>query len=110
MVVKHNVNVIHAHVHVVAPCIICCFLHYCTHNVYVCTLHSRTHTLHMHTYYVYVYAAWDCREVWPDDVFGKSGMSVDEEMEAIRNLFVHPSTGKPIVNTRAWGGGNVLPS
>ena len=35
-----------------------------------------------------------CREVWPDDVFGKSGMSVDEEMEAIRSLFVHPLSGK----------------
>ena len=34
------------------------------------------------------------REVWPDDVFGKSGMSVEEEMEAVRSLFVHPLSGK----------------
>ncbi|KAL5509288.1 hypothetical protein EMCRGX_G004628 [Ephydatia muelleri] len=38
------------------------------------------------------------REVWPDDVFGKSGMSVDEEMEAVRSLFVHPLSGLAAVS------------
>ena len=38
-----------------------------------------------------------CREVWPNDVFGSDGVSVDEEMELIRNILLDPSAGGYIV-------------
>ncbi len=38
-----------------------------------------------------------CREVWPNDVFGSDGVSVDEEMELIRNILLDPSAGGYII-------------
>ena len=34
------------------------------------------------------------RTVWPDDVFGRGGMSVEEEMEAIKNILFNPAAGE----------------
>ena len=34
------------------------------------------------------------REVWPDDVFGCHGISVDDELEVIRSILMNPSAGK----------------
>jgi len=33
------------------------------------------------------------REVWPDDVFGHSGMSADEELDTIKSILFNPAAG-----------------
>ena len=35
------------------------------------------------------------REVWPEVEFGGSGMSVDEEMDGIRDILLNPAAGDP---------------
>ena len=34
------------------------------------------------------------RAIWADDVFGRDGMSVEEEMEAIKNILFNPAAGE----------------
>ncbi len=34
-----------------------------------------------------------CREVWPGAEFGSSGMSVDEEMDGIRDILLNTAVG-----------------
>lgn len=34
-----------------------------------------------------------CREVWPGAEFGSSGMSVDEEVEGIRDILINTAVG-----------------
>ena len=50
--------------------------------------------VHYHVHVPLLASIDNCREVWPDDVFGKSGMPMDQEMDAVRDLFVHHATGK----------------
>ena len=33
------------------------------------------------------------REVWPDDAFGHSGMSADEEVDTIKSILFNPAAG-----------------
>lgn len=33
------------------------------------------------------------REVWPDDVFGHSRMSADEELDTIKSILFNPAAG-----------------
>ena len=35
------------------------------------------------------------REVWPGAEFGSSGMSVDEEMDGVREILLNPAAGLP---------------
>lgn len=35
-----------------------------------------------------------CREVWPGEEFGQDGMSVDEEMESVRDILLNPAAGE----------------
>ena len=35
-----------------------------------------------------------CREVWPDDVFGRDGMPVDEELDVIKEILLNPQSGQ----------------
>ena len=34
------------------------------------------------------------REVWPEAEFGTSGMSVEEEMDSVRDILLNPAAGQ----------------
>lgn len=36
------------------------------------------------------------REVWPDDAFGGSGMSVEEELDTIKAILFNPAAGEKL--------------
>ena len=42
---------------------------------------------------IIVSSHFPCREVWPNDVFGHEGISVDEELETMKGILLSPISG-----------------